>query len=77
VKIRMALETVDGQWRVEVAQQGAQAGYRILRDGRQWHAWTGIAAVEHLLAKEGVSMADLVQVPGPPPVAPVQRPTAR
>jgi len=69
----MALETSDGRWRVEVAQRGARVGYRILKDGKQWHAWTGIAAVEHLLAKEGVSMADLVEAA----VAPVRRPTGR
>jgi hypothetical protein len=60
VKIRMALQTADARWRVEVAQLGSRIGYRILRDGDEWHAWTGIGAVELLLEREGVSMADLL-----------------
>lgn len=58
----MALETPDGRWRVEVVQRGAQVKYRVLHDGEEQIGWGSIAAIEHLLAKRGVSMADLSEV---------------
>lgn len=38
----------------------------MLRDGRIFQGWAAIGTIEHFLAKEGVSMADLVEVTGEP-----------
>ena len=61
----MALASPDDRLRVEVVQKGARVGYRLWRDGEIWTEFTGIAAIEHLLATRGVSMADLIEVAVP------------
>lgn len=62
VIVRMVLETRDRRFRVEVVQTGPNVAYRLLRDGHLWQEKTGIGAIEHLLEREGVSMADLLDV---------------
>jgi hypothetical protein len=66
VIVRMVLESPDRRFRVEVVQRGGQVSYRLLRDGEVWQEKTGIGAIEHLLQREGVSMADLVAVEAEP-----------
>jgi bifunctional non-homologous end joining protein LigD len=61
VKIQMALETADGQWRVEVAQQGTRVWYRLVHNGEVVQP-LAIATVQRILADNGIDMADLVEV---------------
>jgi bifunctional non-homologous end joining protein LigD len=61
VKIRGALETLDGAWRVEVVQQGAQMFYRV-SGGEQVTEKLPIASVIRILGEAGIDMADLVEV---------------
>jgi hypothetical protein len=63
VKILMALETPDKVWRVEVVQRGVEVRYQMLRDGEIFQERATIGTIEHLLGREGISMADLVEVP--------------
>lgn len=65
----MALASPDGRLRVEIVQQGARVGYRLWRDGQIWTEWTGIGAIEALLEREGVSMAELIEVDRSTPLA--------
>lgn len=65
MKIRGALATPDGRVRVEVVQEGSRYGYRILADGEILHGRDfpiGIGEVQHYLQREGIDMADLVEV---------------
>jgi hypothetical protein len=69
----MALETPDKVWRVEVTQRGPKVNYRMLRRGEIFQDHAAIGTIEHFLAKEGVSMADLVEAPAATPSSRVSR----
>jgi hypothetical protein len=61
----MVLQSPDGAWRVEVAQRGSRHGYRLLNEARDIEMdWLGITTLERILAENGISMADLVEVDG-------------
>lgn len=57
----MALESPDGAWRVEVAQQGTRVWYRLIHNGEPVEP-LAIATVQRILAENGIDMADLVEV---------------
>ena len=58
----MVMQTGDGRWRVEVIQRGTHHGYRLLCAQRDVELdLLAVGTVEHTLAKEGHSMADLVE----------------
>lgn len=61
VKIRGALETPDGKWRVEVVQHRGQVFYRLLH-GENVVDGLAIATVQRLLEEAGVDMAELIEV---------------
>lgn len=62
MKIRGALQTPDGEWRVEVVQQGTQVFYRLIH-GDNIIEGLVIATLQRLLTEAGVDMADLVEGP--------------
>jgi bifunctional non-homologous end joining protein LigD len=55
-----ALQTRDGQWRVEIVRRGRDQFYRLVR-GDNVVDGLFIASVERLLAEAGVDMADLIE----------------
>ncbi len=66
MKIRGALQTPDGSWRVEIIQESGRAGYRILHNGVALQGipkLIGIGEVQFYLRSAGVDMADLVEAP--------------
>jgi bifunctional non-homologous end joining protein LigD len=69
-----ALETLDGQWRVEAIRLRNDRFFRLIH-GDNAVDGLAIATVEHLLGEAGVEMADLVDVtdglaaPAPPGAA--------
>jgi bifunctional non-homologous end joining protein LigD len=67
--VEAAMQTPDGQWRVEIVRRGDSRWYRIV------HAddlidWLSIAAVERILDQAGVDRSTLTPVPPPPTDAP-------
>jgi bifunctional non-homologous end joining protein LigD len=60
VRVRGALETPDGAWRVEVVQERAAFHYRILH-GDDVIERIPIASVQRILGDAGVDMADLIE----------------
>jgi hypothetical protein len=64
--VESALQTPDGEWRVEIVRRGRAHWYRILR-GEKVIDWLGIGGVERILGEAGVDMAELVEVKGDPP----------
>lgn len=62
VKIRGALQTPDGQWRVEVVQRRGQVFYRLIH-GDNVVDGLAIATLQRLLAEAGVDMGELVEAP--------------
>jgi bifunctional non-homologous end joining protein LigD len=62
VKIRGALQTVDGRWRVEVVQRGRTTFYRLVHGDNVVDGLV-IATLQRLLHEAGVDMADLVEAP--------------
>ena len=75
MKILGALETPDGQWRVEVVQRRRDVAYRLVH-GENVVDGLAIATLERLLNEAGVSMADLVDVTDRPAASPEPRPGA-
>jgi hypothetical protein len=59
-----AMETPDGQWRVEIVRRQGTRWYRIVH-GDDVLDWLSIAAVERILHEAGVELHTLVEV-GPP-----------
>lgn len=72
MKILHALETPDGQWRVEVIQRGKDVAYRLTH-GESIVDGLAIATLERLLGEVGVDMAELVDVTDRPPTPQVPR----
>lgn len=68
MKIRGALQTPDGQWRVEVVQRGSSIFYRLIHSENVVEG-LAIATLLRLLAEAGVDMADMVEVPEGAPSA--------
>jgi hypothetical protein len=56
-----AMQTPDGAWRVEVVRRGRTRWYRILH-GEDVLDWLSIAAVERILADNGVRLDELLEV---------------
>ncbi len=57
-----ALQTPDGEWRVEIVKRGRTRWYRVVHGDNELD-WLSIAAVERVLAEAGVDMAVLVEPP--------------
>lgn len=55
-----ALQTPDGQWRVEIVRRGRDRFYRLVHHDNVIDGMA-IATVERLLAEAGVDIADLVE----------------
>ncbi len=62
MKIRGALQTADGRWRVEVVQRGRTTFYRLVH-GENILDGLVIATLQRLLQEAGVDMADLIEAP--------------
>jgi bifunctional non-homologous end joining protein LigD len=67
VKVHGALQSPDGQWRVEVVQlrrprypRGMAAEYRLIH-GDEVREGLAIGTVQYLLEEAGVDMGDLVE----------------
>jgi hypothetical protein len=61
VIVRHAMQTADGQWRVEVIQRGSQVRYRLIH-GDDIREPIAIGTIAYELAEAGLSMADLIDV---------------
>ena len=59
-KVEYALQTPDGEWRVEIVKRGRTQWYRLLH-GDSVFDWLAQATLERMLHKAGVDMADLVE----------------
>ena len=56
-----AMQTPDGAWRVQVVKRDRTLWYRIVNDDNDITLdWLTIAAVQRVLEKAGVDMAELV-----------------
>jgi bifunctional non-homologous end joining protein LigD len=55
------MQTPDGRWRVEVVRRGRTRWYRIVH-GEDVLDWLSIAAVERILAENGVRREELREV---------------
>ncbi len=62
MKIEGALQTPDGDWRVEIVKRGRTRWYRVVHDDGEID-WLSIGAVERILGEAGVDMADLIEAP--------------
>lgn len=62
MKIEGALQTPDGDWRVEIVKRGKARWYRVVHDDNEID-WLSIGAVERILGEAGVDMADLTEAP--------------
>jgi hypothetical protein len=60
-EVEGAMQTPDGAWRVEVVRRGRTRWYRILH-GEDVLDWLSIAAVERILADNGVRLDELLEV---------------
>lgn len=65
MRVRGALETPDGAWRVEVLQQGREHYYRLIH-GDDAQDRIVIGTLQRLLAEAGVDWPDLVETDGEP-----------
>ncbi|MEV4639241.1 hypothetical protein AB0J80_17990 [Actinoplanes sp. NPDC049548] len=61
-----AMQTPDGEWRVEVVRRRTTRWYRIVH-GEDVLDWLSIAAVERILDEAGVDRHLLVEVDPPAP----------
>lgn len=59
------MHTPDGSWRVEVVRRGRTRWYRIVH-GEEVVDWLSIAAVERVLAENGVRLDQLIEAEPPP-----------
>lgn len=57
-KVRYAMQTPDGAWRVEIVTRGRSEWYRIVQ-GDNVLDWLTITAVQRILGEAGIGMADL------------------
>jgi bifunctional non-homologous end joining protein LigD len=64
--IEYAMQTPDGDWRVEVVKRGRTRWYRIIHQDNEVD-WLSIAAVQRILGEADVDMADLVEATEQPP----------
>jgi bifunctional non-homologous end joining protein LigD len=64
--VESAMQTPDGQWRIEIVRRGRSRWYRIVR-GEQDSVldWLSITAVQRILAEAGVDIGNLVDVVDP------------
>lgn len=62
VRIIGGLRTADGQWQVQVVQDGRRTFYRLIH-GKDVTDRLAIATLERLLRGAGVDMAEMVEVP--------------
>jgi hypothetical protein len=60
-EIEGAMQTPDGAWRVEIVRRGRTRWYRIVH-GEDVLDWLSIAAVERILAENGVRREELREV---------------
>jgi bifunctional non-homologous end joining protein LigD len=60
-EVEGAMQTPDGEWRVEVVRRKRTRWYRIVH-GEDVLDWLSIAAVERILAEAGVDRRLLVEV---------------
>ena len=60
-KVEGAMQTPDGEWRVEVVRRGRTHWYRVVH-GDEVQDWLSIAAVERILADAGVHLDSLIDV---------------
>jgi hypothetical protein len=60
-EVEGAMQTPDGAWRVEVVRRGRTRWYRIVH-GEDVLDWLSIAAVERILADNGVRLDELLEV---------------
>jgi hypothetical protein len=58
-EVEGAMRTPDGAWRVEIVRRGRTRWYRIVH-GEDVLDWLSIAAVERILAEQGVHVDELV-----------------
>jgi hypothetical protein len=61
-EVEGAMRTPDGAWRVEIVRRGRTRWYRIVH-GEDVLDWLSIAAVERILAEQGVQVDELVEDP--------------
>jgi hypothetical protein len=60
-EVEGAMQTPDGAWRVEVVRRGRTRWYRIVH-GEDVLDWLSIAAVERILAENGVRLDELLEL---------------
>jgi hypothetical protein len=60
-EVEGAMQTPDGAWRVEIVRRGRTRWYRIVH-GEDVLDWLSIAAVERILAENGVRREELLEV---------------
>jgi hypothetical protein len=60
-EVEGAMQTPDGAWRVEAVRRGRTRWYRIVH-GEDVLDWLSIAAVERVLAENGVRLDELLEV---------------
>ena len=60
-EVEGAMQSPDGAWRVEVVRRGRTRWYRIVH-GEDVLDWLSIAAVERILAENGVRLDELVEL---------------
>jgi len=63
--VQAAMQTPDGQWRVEIVRRGDSRWYRLVH-GDDLIDWLSIAAVERILDQAGVDRSTLTTVPPQP-----------
>ena len=61
-KVEYALQSPDGEWRVEIVKRGRTQWYRLVH-GDSILDWLAQATLERTLHQAGVDLADLVEVP--------------
>lgn len=61
VQVEGAMETPDGQWRVEAIRRGTSRWYRIVQ-GEDVIDWLSISAVQRILHEAGIDMSQLTEV---------------
>jgi bifunctional non-homologous end joining protein LigD len=64
-EVEGVMHTPDGSWRVEVVRRGRTRWYRIVH-GEEVVDWLSIAAVERVLAENGVRLDQLIEADPPP-----------
>ena len=62
MKILGAYGTPDGRWRFEVIPKGREQQYRMFRDGELLPYRGAMGMFERILAQDGYSMAELVEL---------------